>query len=151
MVTTKPHVIIYTDGGCKPNPGHGGWAALLIYADHQKEFSDGSPNTTNNQMELTAAIMAFEALNKACDVDFYTDSNYLKNGITKWIFGWIKKGWRTTSGKPVKNQELWQRLHRAMKAHTIIWHWTRGHAGNRYNERVDRLATAARIRIENQS
>ncbi|GAB4508809.1 MAG: ribonuclease HI [Anaerolineae bacterium] len=140
----RPHVTIYTDGGCKPNPGPGGWAALLIYGEHQKELSGGLPKTTNNQMEMTAAIEALDALNEPCDVTFYTDSEYLQKGITTWMAGWVKNGWKTASKQPVKNQDLWQRLHAATLRHNITWKWVRGHAGNAYNERVDQLATAAR-------
>ena len=144
---TRPHVTIYTDGGAKPNPGPGGWAALLMYGPHQKEISGNEADTTNNRMELLAAISALEALKEACIVDFYTDSEYLKNGITKWLRNWVKKGWRTASRNPVKNQDLWERLDEATQRHDIHWHWTRGHAGNTHNERVDQLATAARERL----
>lgn len=140
-------VTIYSDGGAKPNPGPGGWAALLIYGEHQAEISGGESHTTNNQMELTAAIKALEALTRPCEVDFYTDSQYLRQGITEWIKLWRKNGWRTTAKKPVLNQELWIRLHELAQTHTIRWHWTRGHAGDRFNERVDQLATQAREKI----
>lgn len=139
---TKPDVTIYTDGGSKPNPGPGGWGAVLIFGEHEKELSGGDPNTTNNQMELTAAIMALEALNKPCAVTLYTDSVYLKNGITKWLPDWVKRNWRTANKKPVKNQELWQRLYEAVQPHDITWKWVKGHAGNQHNERVDQLASA---------
>ena len=146
---TKPQVTIYTDGGAKPNPnGPGGWAALLIYGDHQKELSGGEPSTTNNRMELTAAISALEALKEPCIVALYTDSQYVKNGITDWMRNWIKNGWKTAAKKPVKNQELWQRLHAATQRHDINWQWVRGHAGNEHNERVDQLATEAREKLE---
>lgn len=144
---TKPHVIIYTDGGAKPNPGPGGWAALLMMGDVHKEISGGDPQTTNNQMELTAAIEALEALNRPCDVTLYTDSEYLKKGITEWMHAWIKNGWKTAGRKPVKNKELWQRLQTATERHEITWKWTKGHAGNVHNERVDVLATAAREQL----
>lgn len=144
-MTTQPHVTIYTDGGAKPNPnGPGGWGALLINGDHQRELSGGDPSTTNNRMELTAAIEALEALKQPCTVTLCTDSQYLKNGITDWMRNWIKNGWKTASKKPVKNKELWQRLHAATQRHDIDWQWVRGHAGNEYNERVDQLATEAR-------
>lgn len=146
-----PTVIIYSDGGSKPNPGPGGWAALLIYGEHEKELSGGEKDTTNNRMELTAACEALEALNQACAVEFYTDSEYVKNGITKWLPDWIKKDWRTASKKPVKNQDLWERLHLATQRHTIHWHWVKGHSTNRYNQRVDQLATQARQRIQRSS
>jgi ribonuclease HI len=141
---SRPRVIIYTDGGAKPNPGPGGWAALLRTGKHEKTLSGGAEQTTNNQMELTAAIAALEALKQPCDVTLYTDSEYLKNGITRWLYGWVKNGWKTASRQPVKNQELWQRLHEAAQLHNITWKWTKAHAGNVHNERVDQLATAAR-------
>jgi ribonuclease HI len=142
---TKPHVIIYTDGGAKPNPnGSGGWGALLIFGNHTKELSGGERSTTNNRMELTAAIMALEALKQPCTVTMYTDSQYLRNGITDWLPKWVRNGWRTADKKPVKNQELWERLYAATQRHDIEWKWVRGHTGHEYNERVDKLATAAR-------
>jgi ribonuclease HI len=147
MENTRPQVIIYSDGGAKPNPGPGGWAALLMFDQFRKEISGGEFNTTNNQMELTAAIEALETLNQPCDVTLYTDSEYLKNGITQWMKGWVKKGWRTASGGPVKNQELWERLHEATQRHRVTWKWVRGHAGHQHNERVDQLATAAREKL----
>jgi ribonuclease HI len=147
-IMEKPHVIIYTDGGAKPNPnGPGGWGALLISGGHTKELSGGERSTTNNRMELTAAIMALEALKQPCTVTMYTDSQYLRNGITDWLPKWVRNGWRTADKKPVKNQELWERLHAAAQRHDIEWKWVRGHAGHEHNERVDQLATAAR---ENQ-
>ena len=142
---TRPQVTIYTDGGAKPNPGGpGGWAALLISGEHQRELSGAEPGTTNNRMELTAAIMALEALREPCLVTLYTDSQYLKNGIALWLPGWLRKGWKTSARKPVKNQDLWQRLHTACQNHEVHWRWVRGHAGNQENQRVDRLASAAR-------
>jgi ribonuclease HI len=144
---SRPHVIVYSDGGCAPNPGPGGWAALLISGEHRKELSGGARSTTNNQMELTAACEALEALNTPCDVTFYTDSEYVKNGITQWLPNWVKKNWRTAGGSPVKNQELWERLYAATQQHNITWKWVKGHAGHAENELVDQLATAARERI----
>ena len=142
---TRPQVTIYTDGGAKPNPGGpGGWAALLISGEHQRELSGAEPATTNNRMELTAAIMALEALKEPCTVTLYTDSQYLKNGITLWLPGWLRRGWKTSARKPVKNQGLWQRLHAASQHHEVDWRWVRGHAGNPANRHVDRLASAAR-------
>ncbi len=142
---SRPQVTIYTDGGARPNPGGpGGWAALLSSGGHQRELSGAEPATTNNRMELTAAIMALEALREPCQVTLYTDSQYLKNGITQWLPGWLERGWKTAARKPVKNQALWQRLHDASRRHEIEWHWVRGHAGNPDNQRVDRLAAAAR-------
>jgi ribonuclease HI len=149
MSTTKPKVMIYSDGGAKPNPdGPGGWAALLISGGHEKEISGGVRSTTNNRMELTAACEALESLKQACEVEFYTDSQYLRNGITTWMKGWIKNGWRTSNKKPVLNRDLWERLHEATQRHDIKWKWTRGHAGNIHNERVDQLATQAREQIK---
>ena len=146
MTEEKPHVIIYTDGCSVPNPGRGGWGVLLIYGAHQKELSGGEPETTNNRMELTAAIEALEALTKPCAVTLFTDSEYLKKGITEWLPNWVEKRWKTAGKKPVKNQDLWQRLHAATQRHDITWQWVRGHAGNQYNEHVDRLAAQGRKR-----
>lgn len=140
----QPQVTIYTDGGCKPNPGAGGWGVVLLFGDHKKELSGAEPDTTNNQMELTAAIQGLQALKRPCDVILYTDSVYLKKGITEWMPNWVKKNWRTSGNKPVKNQNLWQALHEATQQHNITWKWTKGHAGNEHNERVDKLATQAR-------
>ncbi|MEO0564446.1 MAG: ribonuclease HI [Chloroflexota bacterium] len=137
-------VIIYTDGGCKPNPGPGGWAALLMYGTHRKELSGGDRKTTNNKMELTAAIEALEALKTASDVELYTDSQYVKNGITSWMANWKRNGWKTASKKPVKNRDLWVRLDDATQRHNIEWKWVKGHSNNEHNERVDQLATQAR-------
>ena len=140
-------VTIYSDGGAKPNPGPGGWAALLISGEHEAELSGGEDHTTNNQMELTAAIRALEALTRPCEVDFYTDSQYLRRGITEWIKSWRKNGWMTSAKKPVLNKDLWIELHELTQKHQIKWHWTRGHAGDKFNERVDQLATAARLNL----
>lgn len=148
ITDSKPPVTIFCDGGSQPNPGPGGWGALLIYegaTPREVELSGSHPDTTNNQMELTAACSALEALDGPHDVTMYVDSQYVKNGITKWIEGWIKKDWITSTGDPVKNQDLWERLDSAVKRHTITWRWVRGHAGNPNNERVDQLATAARV------
>ena len=147
MSTLSDKVIIYTDGGAKPNPGPGGWAALLIYNGVEKVLSGGEKNTTNNRMELTAACEALEALKRPCEVEFYTDSEYLKKGITEWLPNWAKKNWRTSNRKPVLNQDLWERLHAATERHQIRWRWVKGHATNPYNQRVDRLATNARERF----
>ncbi|MBN1680014.1 MAG: ribonuclease HI [Anaerolineae bacterium] len=144
-MVSKPAVTIHTDGGAAPNPGPGGWGAVLISAGgHEKEFSGAEGDTTNNRMELTAAIEALRALKEPCNITFFTDSEYVKNGITKWMRGWVKNGWQTKGDTPVKNRDLWQALHAEIQRHTIDWHWEKGHAGNEYNERVDRLATAAR-------
>lgn len=135
-----PHVSIYTDGACTGNPGPGGWGALLRFGRHERELSGAEADTTNNRMELTAAVEALKALTRPCRVDFYTDSIYLKRGITEWIAGWKRRGWKTAGKKAVKNQDLWRALDDAIKTHQIEWYWVRGHAGNRQNERVDRLA-----------
>ncbi len=142
-MTERPHVIIYTDGACRGNPGPGGWGALLRYSRHEKELWGSDPDTTNNRMELKAAVEALRALNRPCQVDFYTDSEYLKRGITEWLVGWKARGWRTSGKKAVKNQDLWRSLEAAIQPHQIEWHWVRGHAGQRENERVDQLARRA--------
>jgi ribonuclease HI len=133
-------VIVFTDGACSGNPGPGGWGAILAYGSTRKELSGGEAVTTNNRMELMAAISALEALRRPCRVELHTDSNYLKDGITKWIHGWKRNGWRTAAKDPVKNAELWQRLDKAIAGHTIEWHWVKGHAGHAENERADELA-----------
>lgn len=143
----NPRVTIYSDGGCSPNPGPGGWAALLISGEFHKEISGGEKATTNNRMELTAACEALESLNQPCDVTFYTDSEYVQRGISEWMAGWVRKNWRTSTGSPVKNQDLWKRLHAATQRHSITWEWVKGHAGHAENERVDQLATEARERL----
>ncbi len=143
MKNTRTKVIIYTDGACSGNPGPGGWGVLLKYSNREKELSGGESETTNNRMELTAAIKAFEALNRPCRVEFFTDSEYLRKGITEWISNWKRRGWKTAAKKPVKNQDLWRALDSAIKEHQINWHWVRGHTGQRENERVDQLARAA--------
>ena len=136
----KPKVVIHTDGACSGNPGPGGWAAILIKGAHRKELKGGEPHTTNNRMELMAAISALEALKSPSDVDLYTDSNYLRGGITSWIKGWKRYGWRTADKKPVRNIELWQRLEQAAEQHHVRWHWVKGHHGHDDNERADELA-----------
>jgi ribonuclease HI len=136
----KPHVVIYTDGACSGNPGPGGWGAIMMSGPHRKEISGGEANTTNNRMELFAAIAALEALKRPSQVDLHTDSSYLRNGITQWIHGWKRNGWRTADRKPVKNAELWQRLEEATHRHQITWHWIKGHTGQPENERADELA-----------
>ena len=133
-------VIIHTDGACSGNPGPGGWGAVLQYGSTVKELKGGAPLTTNNQMELTAAIEALSALKRPCTIELHTDSNYVKDGLTKWIHGWKRNGWRTADKKPVKNTELWQALDAATQRHTIKWHWVKGHAGDEMNERADQLA-----------
>jgi len=137
-------VEIWTDGGCKPNPGPGGWAAILRFKGHTRELSGAEPETTNNRMELTAAAWALEALTRPCTIILHTDSEYLKNGITRWHTGWVRKNWRNAAGDPVKNMDLWRRILEAAKPHTIEWRWVRGHSGNPMNDRADQLATQAR-------
>jgi ribonuclease HI len=138
----KPGAVvdIFTDGACSGNPGPGGWGAVLRFETIEKELSGGEPLTTNNRMELTAAIMALEALKRATTVELHTDSQYVKDGISKWIHGWKRNGWKTADKKPVKNVELWQRLDLALQRHQVSWHWVRGHAGHDDNERADELA-----------
>jgi len=136
-------VVIYTDGACSGNPGMGGWGAILSFAGKEKELKGGELHTTNNRMELMAAISALEALTKPCEVDLHTDSQYVRNGISSWIHGWKKNGWKTADKKPVKNVDLWQRLDAALKAHNVRWHWVKGHAGHPMNERADQLARDA--------
>jgi ribonuclease HI len=142
MTASKP-VVIYTDGACSGNPGPGGWGAILTWGDKCKEISGGEATTTNNRMELMAAISALETLTRPSRVELHTDSVYLKDGITKWIHGWKKNGWRTADKKPVKNAELWQRLDEAQRVHDIDWRWVKGHAGHAENERADELARLA--------
>lgn len=133
-------VEIWTDGACSGNPGPGGWGAILRAGATEKELSGGEPETTNNRMELLAAIMALEALKRPVSVDLHTDSQYMRGGITGWIFGWKRNGWKTADRKPVKNVDLWQRLDEATARHDVRWHWVKGHAGDEMNERVDALA-----------
>lgn len=140
---TTSQVTIYSDGACSGNPGPGGWGALLKFGQREKELSGGQLQTTNNRMELTAAIEALKTLNRPCRVQFYTDSQYLRKGITEWIGPWKRRGWKTAAKKPVKNQDLWRELDDAIQKHKIKWHWVRGHAGQRENERVDKLARDA--------
>ena len=140
MTAAKPQVTIYTDGACSGNPGPGGWGAVLISGPHRKEICGGEPQTTNTRMELAAAIAALDALKKPSRVDLHSDSEYLRNGISMWIEGWKRNGWRTSAKHPVKNVELWQRLDTARQRHEVSWHWVRGHAGHTENERADELA-----------
>lgn len=141
------YVEIATDGACKGNPGPGGWGALIRHGDKEKEISGGEPDTTNNRMELRAAIEALNALKRPCKVKLSIDSTYVKDGITKWVFNWQKNGWRTAAKKPVKNADLWQDLVEAVKRHDIEWHWVKGHAGDADNERADVLASDAATNI----
>ena len=136
-------VAIFTDGACKGNPGPGGWGAILRFGGKAKELRGAEPHTTNNRMELQAAISALTALTRACEVDLTTDSVYVRDGITKWVHGWQKNGWKTADRKPVKNDDLWQALVAAARPHTVRWHWVKGHAGHAENERADALANEA--------
>ncbi len=142
-----PLVEIWTDGGCKPNPGPGGWAAILRFGTAERELSGAEPATTNNRMELTAAAEALEALTRPCSVVLHTDSEYLRNGITRWTTGWVRRRWRNAAGDPVANIDLWQRILAAAQRHEIDWRWVRGHAGDVMNERADVLATQARANL----
>ena len=137
---TANKVIVHTDGACSGNPGPGGWGAILEFNGTRKELSGGEGETTNNRMELTGAIMALESLKRPCSVEMHVDSAYVKDGITKWIHGWKRNGWKTADKKPVKNVELWQRLDAAIATHQISWRWVKGHAGHSGNERADELA-----------
>lgn len=145
MSDALPLVEIFTDGACKGNPGRGGWGVVLRMGDHEKELWGAEPHTTNNRMELTAAIRGLEALKRPCRVKLSTDSRYVMDGLTKWIHGWRKNGWKTADKKPVKNAELWQELLAATSPHRIEWEWVKGHAGHPENERADRLASEAAV------
>ena len=142
-VTPLKSVVIFTDGACRGNPGPGGWGAILRYGDVEKELSGAATHTTNNRMELMAAIAGLEALKTACQVTVITDSRYVKDGITKWIGGWRARGWKTASKSAIKNKDLWQRLDNALKPHQVEWQWVKGHDGHAENERADRLARQA--------
>ncbi len=133
-------VEVYTDGACRGNPGPGGWGALLVSGQHRRELWGGESATTNNRMEMTAAIEALAALKRRCQVDLYTDSQYVRNGITEWLPQWKQRGWKTADRKPVKNADLWRRLESEMARHEVRWHWVKGHAGHAGNERADELA-----------
>lgn len=133
-------VTIYTDGACKGNPGPGGWGALLIYGDTKKELFGGEPETTNNRMEILAAIESLKALKRRCQVELYTDSTYLRKGVLEWMQNWKKNGWKTAAKKPVKNVDLWKELDEIIKNHDIQWHWVKGHSGDPGNEKADELA-----------
>lgn len=150
MMQTMKHVEINTDGACLGNPGPGGWGALLRYGVTELELAGGEPDTTNNRMELMAAIAALESLTSSCTVTLHTDSQYVQKGIGEWLPNWIRRGWKTAAGEPVKNRDLWERLAAASGRHTVKWCWVKGHAGNVDNERVDKLArlAAEKIRYE---
>ncbi|KRB07326.1 MULTISPECIES: ribonuclease HI [Lysobacter] len=140
-------VSIHTDGACLGNPGPGGWAALLRYKGHERELSGGEPDTTNNRMELMGAIMGLEALSEPCKIVLTTDSQYVRKGITEWMSNWVRRGWKTAGGDPVKNRDLWERLHAASLRHSIDWKWVKGHSGQPENERVDVLARVQAERL----
>ena len=133
-------VRIYTDGACKGNPGPGGWGALLQFDGRERELCGGEPHTTNNRMELTAVIRALQALKRSCEIDLYTDSQYVQKGISEWIVSWKRRGWKTADRKPVKNVDLWLELDSLVAGHRVHWHWVKGHAGHAENERADQLA-----------
>ncbi|MEP3048580.1 MAG: ribonuclease HI [Roseibium sp.] len=139
-MSEENRVVIYTDGACSGNPGPGGWGAILRFGGHEKELNGGEVETTNNRMELTAAIEALNALKRPCAIDLYTDSTYVRSGISEWMDGWKRKNWRTSTNKPVKNADLWQALDAARERHDVAWHWVKGHAGHPDNERADELA-----------
>ncbi len=142
MMNDLPLVTIYTDGACEPNPGQGGWAALLRFGKHEKVLTGCEPDTTNNRMELTAAVEALKTLKEPCRVDLYTDSEYMHRGITEWLPGWRRRGWKRKGGK-LANPDLWQQLEACLGEHEVTWHWVKGHAGNPSNQRVDSLARKA--------
>lgn len=144
----KSKVLIFTDGACRGNPGPGGWGALLRCGDHEKTLSGAEAHTTNNRMEMTAAIKALQALRHSCDVSLTTDSQYLQKGITEWLVQWKRRGWRTSSKKPVKNADLWQLLDQLVAKHQVSWHWVRGHTGHPENELADQLANEAIDKLE---
>jgi ribonuclease HI len=147
-VVVTPGVVIYTDGSCRGNPGAGGWGALLMFDGHEREIWGGEAQTTNNRMELQAAIEALEVLKRPCHVELHTDSQYVKNGITQWLSLWKARGWRTMTKGAVKNEDLWRRLDEARLRHEVDWRWVRGHAGHEFNERADQLAKRGRAEIE---
>ena len=148
MVALLKKVVIHSDGGCHGNPGPGGWAAILAHGPHIREISGGEPATTNNRMELRAAIEALKTLKEACHVQFHTDSTYLKNGVSAWIAIWKRNGWRTTAKKPVKNGDLWRALDEVTPIHRVEWKWVKGHAGHAGNERCDELANLEIARVK---
>lgn len=145
---TRKKIEIHTDGACLGNPGPGGWGALLVYGKHEREISGGEPDSTNNRMELMAAIMALETLTEPCDVILHTDSKYVLQGFSEWLPGWVKRGWKTAGGDAVKNRDLWERLSAAASRHNIQWVWVKGHSGHVENERVDVLARDHALRFK---
>lgn len=146
-MSARKQVQVHTDGACLGNPGPGGWAALLCWRGVERELAGGEPATTNNRMELMAAIAALEALKEPCEVVLTTDSQYVRQGITEWMPGWLRRGWKTAGGAPVKNRDLWERLHAAASRHAVDWRWVKGHAGHPENERVDQLARAQALKF----
>ncbi len=140
---SEKKVVVYTDGGCRGNPGPGGWGAVLQFGEHKKEIYGYEAETTNNRMELMAAISALELLSRSCEIELTTDSQYVRKGILEWMEGWKKRGWKTAAKKPVKNKDLWQRLDAAVQSHKVNWHWIKGHSGHVGNERADELANRA--------
>ncbi|TXH69438.1 MAG: ribonuclease HI [Lysobacteraceae bacterium] len=145
------HVEIHTDGACLGNPGPGGWAALLRYQGREREISGGESQTTNNRMELMAAIMALETLTEACAITLFTDSQYVRQGITEWLPNWLRRQWKTSGGDAVKNRDLWERLHSAVARHRIEWRWVKGHSGDPDNERVDALARSCALSFKEEA
>jgi ribonuclease HI len=137
------HIIIYTDGACRGNPGPGGWGVVMRYGRHEKILSGAEPHTTNNRMELTAAIQALAAVNQSCKIDLHTDSQYVQKGVTEWLAGWKKRGWRKADKKLIKNADLWEALDREASRHQITWHWVKGHSGHKENDLVDAIANQA--------
>ena len=151
MSAARKQIEIHTDGACLGNPGPGGWAALLRWRGVERELAGGEADTTNNRMELMAAISALEALKEGCDAILHTDSQYVRQGITEWMPNWIRRGWKTAGGDPVKNRDLWERLHAAAMLHKVDWRWVKGHSGDPDNERVDQLARAEAVKIKEQA
>jgi len=151
MTKQRKQVAIFTDGACKGNPGPGGWGALLRMGQHEKELSGGEADTTNNRMEMTAVIKGLTALTEPCDIELYSDSKYVLDGITKWVEGWKKRGWVTASKKPVRNADLWHEMIAAAGRHEISWHWVKGHSGHPENDRVDKLASDEAERIASEA
>ncbi|WP_297833347.1 ribonuclease HI [Thermomonas sp.] len=151
MTTARKQVDIHTDGACLGNPGPGGWAALLRWQGHERELAGGEAQTTNNRMELMATIAALEALRGPCDVVLTTDSQYVRQGITEWLPGWVRRGWKTSGGGAVKNRDLWERLAQAATRHAVDWRWVKGHSGHPENERVDQLAREQALRFKEQA
>ncbi len=148
MSDARKAVQVHTDGACLGNPGPGGWGALLRWRGIERELAGGEPATTNNRMELMAAIAALEALREPCDVVLHTDSQYVRQGITEWMANWVRRGWKTSGGDPVKNRDLWERLHAAAGRHAVDWRWVKGHSGDPDNDRVDELARAQAVKIK---